>query len=300
MNTHRALSRILALTLSFMLVFSAMPVTVFAEGDDNCTHVHDALCGFVEGAPCGHEHDAGCGYAEAILGISCDKGCEGEVHIEGCAYVAAEPAVPCTHVHDADCGHVEAALCTHEHDEICGELAPLLGSSGETDAECICESLCAEGSVNADCPVCAEDFTLCKYEVSTDAENTETVISIKGFVSLVQTASIYTDADAPKTQDGLLLPGTLTATVAAEGETENVEVPVTWTGDKPYTGEPGEYIFTAAVIGEGYALAEGVTAPAITVTVGGEAAPTVTITEFAPLDPASLDLFRNPDNHGNM
>jgi hypothetical protein len=110
-----------------MVVIGVPPVSVFAE-ESGCTHVHDALCGFAEGVPCGyvHEHNETCGYDP-------ETG-------EGCTDV---------HIHDTACGFVEAALCTHEHDENCGGIPP--ASSGTpTDAECVCESLCAEDAVNED------------------------------------------------------------------------------------------------------------------------------------------------------
>lgn len=37
------------------------------------------------------------------------------------------------------------------------------GADGESPAVCTCTALCAEGSVDATCPVCAEDDTLCAY-----------------------------------------------------------------------------------------------------------------------------------------
>lgn len=58
------------------------------------------------------------------------------------------------------------------------------------------------------------------------------------------------------------LPDTLSATV--DGET--ADVPVTWTCTPEYSGEAGEYSFTA-VLGTEYTLAEGVNSPNITVVI---------------------------------
>lgn len=38
------------------------------------------------------------------------------------------------------------------------------GTEGEMPAVCTCTALCAEGSVDATCPVCAEDYNSCAYE----------------------------------------------------------------------------------------------------------------------------------------
>ena len=59
------LRKALAWTLSFMLVFSTMPVGV-ASGvgvtlPGICGHIHDEYCGYAEDAPCLHEHDENCG-----------------------------------------------------------------------------------------------------------------------------------------------------------------------------------------------------------------------------------------------
>ncbi|MDD2956364.1 MAG: InlB B-repeat-containing protein [Oscillospiraceae bacterium] len=67
--------------------------------------------------------------------------------------------------------------------------------------------------------------------------------------------------------EALGLPASILATLADGAE---AELPVEWTSDPEYSGDlPGEYILTA-FFGDGYALAEGVAAPVLTVTVEGD------------------------------
>ena len=66
-------------------------------------------------------------------------------------------------------------------------------------------------------------------------------------------------------QENLQLPTVLT--VQVEGQEEPVELPVTWVCDNYNAELAGSYIFTAQLV-EGYVLAEGISLPQVTVTVG--------------------------------
>ncbi len=50
---------------------------------------------------------------------------------------------------------------------------PVLANTGK-EAECTCTVKCESGSVNADCPVCRNDISICQGEEKVPAENTET------------------------------------------------------------------------------------------------------------------------------
>ncbi|TCL60941.1 S-layer family protein [Kineothrix alysoides] len=78
-------------------------------------------------------------------------------------------------------------------------------------------------------------------------------------------------------EDELNLPQSLMATATdSEGEEDETAIPVSgWTAEPDYDGDAeGDYLFTPALnLPEGLTLAEGVTPPAITVTVTAPAAP---------------------------
>ncbi len=156
-----------ALFLAIIMVFS-MGMNIFpalAVGSDQdpslCPHHTEHIdCSYREGSdgsPCKHVHDADCEYVEAKEEVACDKDCSTDIdgdgiidHVEGCAYQPAVEGHECMHVHDEDCGYqapVESVPC----DFVC----PV--------CDCICTSLCEDGSINMDCPVCAEDHTSCTF-----------------------------------------------------------------------------------------------------------------------------------------
>lgn len=122
-------------------------------------HTEHVGCGYQEGSegsPCTHVHDADCQYRVAKEEVLCDKDCIDEDgdgiidHVEGCAYQPAVEGHECMHVHDENCGYkapVEPVPC----DFVC------------TVCDCICTSLCEDGSIDMDCPVCAEDHTSCTF-----------------------------------------------------------------------------------------------------------------------------------------
>lgn len=158
--------RIQALLLAVIMILSTVTntTTVFAEGSGQdaslCPHHTEHIgCSYSEGSegsPCGHEHDASCGYTEAKAEMPCDKKCidtdgDGEInHAEDCAYQPAVKGQECNHVHDEDCGY-EAP----EEPVPCDYVCPI--------CDCICTSLCEDGSVNEECPVCSEDDTACTF-----------------------------------------------------------------------------------------------------------------------------------------
>ena len=174
--------RFLSLLLCVAMLFSFCPRTAFAESDKAnglCEHHtrHTADCGYSEGSegtPCGHEHTEDC----YTLVTEC-------VHEHGpeCCPAEQETSV-CTHVCSEESGCIAKELeCQHEHDEVCGYAPATDGTpcayicevcspqdSGETEetepeAECVCTELCAEETVNADCPVCGAegaDLTSCE------------------------------------------------------------------------------------------------------------------------------------------
>lgn len=158
--------RIQALFLAVIMIFSmtANMTPAFAvdieEDPSLCPHhTEHNNCSYSEGSagsPCTHEHDADCEYREAKEEVLCDKDCidtNGDDiidHVEGCAYQPAVEGHECMHAHDEDCGYkapVEPVPC----DYVC----PI--------CDCICTSLCEDGAIDMNCPVCSEDHTDCTF-----------------------------------------------------------------------------------------------------------------------------------------
>jgi hypothetical protein len=159
--------RIQALFLAVIMIFTmtANMTPAFAVDSDqdpslcphHTEHIGCSYCEGSDGTPCNHMHDADCGYVEAIEEVACDKDCSTDIdgdgiidHVEGCAYQPAVEGHECMHVHDEDCGYqapVEPVPCDF--------LCPV--------CDCICTSLCEDGSIDMDCPVCAEDHTSCTF-----------------------------------------------------------------------------------------------------------------------------------------
>lgn len=184
--------RLTAAFLCLCLLFTLLPATAFAEGEPDsgvlpaqsalCEHhtQHTAGCGYTEGTaeiPCSHEHTEDC-YTLVTKYV--------HTHTEDC-YPADDTATPsdaagkepvCGHVCSEESGCITKTLdCKHEHDEACGYVPATEGTpctfvcevcnaqdSGNpatpSDAqpeECTCETLCTEGKINGDCPVCSAD-----------------------------------------------------------------------------------------------------------------------------------------------
>ena len=123
---------------------------------------------------------ADCGYAAAVEGSPCTHEC-GE-----------ECAEACTHVHDELCGYVEAAaevpcgyVCEESHEE---------EPSEEPDPVCICETKCADGSVNSECAVCSvegADLSGCVGEEATADDEVKQTYAIT--VNASQNGSVIAD-----------------------------------------------------------------------------------------------------------
>lgn len=165
MKKKRLKALFLAAVMTFSMVTS--PITAYAESAVQdvdvglCAHhtAHDDSCGYqapVEGAACNHIHDAACGYVEGKEEVPCDKECvdldgDGVIdHDPACAYTPAVEPQPCQHVHDESCGFVEPVE---------GKPCQFLCSV----CDCICSSRCADGAVNPDCPVCAQNPAECSF-----------------------------------------------------------------------------------------------------------------------------------------
>lgn len=158
--------RIQALFLAVIMIFSMtaniIPALAVGSNQDHslCPHHTEHIdCSYSEGSeevPCNHVHDAECEYKEAKAEIPCDKNCvdtnnDGVIdHVQGCAYEPAVAGHKCNHIHDEYCGYkapVEPVPC----DYVCSV------------CDCICTSLCEDGLVNEDCPVCSVDHTNCTF-----------------------------------------------------------------------------------------------------------------------------------------
>lgn len=92
-------------------------------------------------------------------------------------------------------------------------------------------------------------------------------------------------------QENLQLPTVLT--VQVEGQEEPVELPVTWICDNYNAELAGSYIFTAQ-LGEGYVLAEGISLPQVTVTVGDNSGEIITVWS----EPVFFSSFHDPEPYG--
>ena len=153
-----------------------------------------------------------------------------------------------------------------------------LGQSVPNETACICTVPCTAQAMNPECPVCSAEGATpegCALyeETAPDSEQPAPVqeTAIAGFEPLAE------DVAAQTVQAGgePVLPEILSAYQVGE-DTELVPVEiagVTWAAEPEYDPNiPGSYTFTAA-LPEGYALAEGVTLPTITVTVEEAQAP---------------------------
>lgn len=149
-----------------------------------CEHhtEHTEDCGYteaVEGSSCAHVHTEECYESITDCVHEHTEACYPEGSVSGNAAISSDENKPaaCTHVCSETSGCMTKELnCQHEHDESCGykEAQPgtpcgyvceiCAGSSVSGDPadsgqepQCSCETLCTEGNVNADCPVCGAD-----------------------------------------------------------------------------------------------------------------------------------------------
>ena len=147
-----------------------------------------------------------------------------------------------------------------------------LGQRVPDESVCTCTELCTAEAMNQKCPVCgAEGATpegcALYEEPAPDAEQPTPAqeTTITGFEPLAEAVA----AQTVPTGGQPVLPDSLSAYQVGE-DTAPVPVEiadVTWAAEPEYDpNAPGGYTFTAA-LPAGYALAEGVTLPTITVTV---------------------------------
>ena len=208
---HRSMGFLMAAALIFnTLPASGLAVSASGREAGLCEHhtEHTPDCGYREAQPCTHEHTEECYKTVTECVHEHTDECYPETEAteestgEGSATTSdagnREPSL-CTHVCSEESGCITKVLdCHHEHDESCGykeaqdcgyvceicngtELEDTENNAendaenaGTDTAECICETLCTEDSINGDCPVCGADdasFLDCKGKVP--EENTE-------------------------------------------------------------------------------------------------------------------------------
>ena len=193
--------RPLAFLLSAAMTISLSGTPIYATADEDtpvnglCRHhpEHTQDCGYTEATPCNHEHDedcytlvkncihehdAGC-YPEAeesVSGSGTEPSSQEKTEPTECSHVCSEETgciteeLNCRHEHDADCGYTEAAPCTFICEECTG--ASDNEEDNQPEEKCICEALCKEDSINADCPVCGAeeaDLSACSGVEETDS-----------------------------------------------------------------------------------------------------------------------------------
>ena len=202
------------LSAVMIVTMSGTPVHAVADRGQPetglCEHhtAHTDDCGYTEetpGTPCGHEHTEDC-YTEVTECVhehtpECYRS-ETEDSVSGneATPANAEKREPenCPHICDGESGCITEKLdCRHEHDSECGYTESTPGTpctyvceicnpqdSGEADEEpetgiikqehCSCLTLCTEGQINPDCPVCgAEDAGLSDCKGKAEKEDTK-------------------------------------------------------------------------------------------------------------------------------
>jgi len=229
-----------------------------------------------------------------------------------CTHVCSEESgcitkiLDCHHEHDESCGYKEAQDCGYVC-EICNGTKPEdtkenteNTEASDTDtAECICETLCTEDSINEDCSVCGAegaDLSSCKGEKTEVQEVTgEKVITAWEWIDPEEylTDGILALPGAGRENPAFvedvtaLLPEKIQAKVAAvnaaedgeeteedaEAAPETEDAEITLTGWKcasyPEDGAyEGTYTFTA-FLPEGFVLAEDAAALEVEVELGG-------------------------------
>ena len=229
-----------------------------------CTHVCSEESGCITKIlDCHHEHDESCGYKEA-----------------------------------QDCGYV-CKICNGTEPEDTKENTENTEASDTDTAECICETLCTEDSINEDCSVCGAegaDLSSCKGEKTEVQEVTgEKVITAWEWIDPEEylTDGILALPGAGRENPAFvedvtaLLPEKIQAKVAAvnaaedgeeteedaEAAPETEDAEITLTGWKcasyPEDGAyEGTYTFTA-FLPEGFVLAEDAAALEVEVELGG-------------------------------
>lgn len=204
--------RILSALLAAVLVLSMAPgnaLRAYAEETGPCEHhtSHNEACGYQEaqaGADCTHEHTSACYtilttcihvheascYSDGLLpGEGEEKAADACTHTcteeSGCITTALD----CGHVHGDDCGYVEANP-GHACEYVCEICHPQEG--GGAQEQCSCSTLCTEGAMNPECPVCGVEGADPAGCIGVQAAGTPTApIAAPQFISPQATATIY-------------------------------------------------------------------------------------------------------------
>lgn len=177
--------RFLAMLLSVAMVFTLMPTVAFAQ-----------------------EPTQDSGESTAVL--TCEK--EEHTHGEDCF----EKQLTCEdtseeHEHTDEC-YANVLICgqeVHTHTKECYEATEQTPKTPEVAPTCTCDSKCAEGELNAECPVCGvegADLADCKGEAKTKVEAAELSEELKALqdrVNALPTAEEYAamTADEQETID---------------------------------------------------------------------------------------------------
>ena len=314
---------------------SGLAVSASGREAGLCEHhtEHTPDCGYREAQPCTHEHTEECYKTVTECVHTHTDGCypeTGETEEsmgEGNATPSdagnREPSL-CTHVCSEESGCITKVLdCHHEHDENCsyqeaqdcGYVCEICNgieledtennaendaeNAGTDTAECICETLCTEDSINGDCPVCGTedaDLSRCKGEKTKEQEKTgEKVITAWEWIDPEEylTDGMLALPGAGRENPAFvedvtaLLPEKIQAKVVivnaaengeeteedAEAAPETEDAEITLTGWKcasyPEDGAyEGTYTFTA-FLPEGFVLAEDAAALEVEVELGG-------------------------------
>ena len=335
---RRILSVIIALALCVSLYPTGVLAEESVSGSCTHHTEHTAECGYAEAQPCTHEHTEEKHSGEECYKTvtecvhehtdECYPETEETEESTGkgnatpsdagnrepslCTHVCSEESgcitkiLDCHHEHDESCGYKEAQDCGYVC-EICNGTKPEdtkenteNTEASDTDtAECICETLCTEDSINEDCSVCGAegaDLSSCKGEKTEVQEVTgEKVITAWEWIDPEEylTDGILALPGAGRENPAFvedvtaLLPEKIQAKVAAvnaaedgeeteedaEAAPETEDAEITLTGWKcasyPEDGAyEGTYTFTA-FLPEGFVLAEDAAALEVEVELGG-------------------------------
>lgn len=137
-----------------------------AQLGEDCTHEQHTESCYKMAEKCVHEHTPDCYPEEQTDGepLNCSHVCQsgGDGTEDGCIIKELD----CPHengVHDAVCGYTEGtegSPCTYVCDTCKGQDdGQDSGQNTENPGleECVCESLCTDGLVNTECPVCSTE-----------------------------------------------------------------------------------------------------------------------------------------------
>ena len=167
------------------------------EDSDNATLIS-------EGYVCNHRD--GCGYVEAVEGEDCTHSCElctGSVDTyleESSSEKSSSVESPTEEFPTEELPSEELPTEEFPSEELPSEELPSEelpteelppGQNGGITADCICDTLCTEGSVNPDCPICSAegaDFTKCVGTEQEKSFNYNEVVAL--FQALPKAASI--------------------------------------------------------------------------------------------------------------